>query len=49
MYNPPLLEAQELLNSQAKHSSSLSGLWTVGIGEHSYSKINMDTLEYIFK
>ena len=32
MYNPPLQEAQELLNSQAKHSSSLSGLWTVGIG-----------------
>lgn len=44
MYNPPLQEAQELCNSQAKHSSSLSGLWTVGIRERSYSKINTDIL-----
>ena len=44
MYNPPLQEAQDLLNSQAKHSSSLFGLWTVGIGECSYSKINVDIL-----
>ena len=44
MYNPPLQEAQDLLNSQAKHSSSLFGLWTVGIRECSYSKINVDIL-----